>query len=287
MSFIKNPFVLTIIAALCGSSVPIVAKPILGSIDPILLNFLRFFFATIFLFPFVNKKEITKNNLKNLAIVGIVGAINPLIFIIALQYTDASVAPLMYSIVPALTALYIYTSTGTHLSLKQILGIILGFVGVAFITILPILETYRGGLALYGNVLFLGAALTFTIYGILSKKLQTKIKVSPLTLTFIFCMSSLIISFPFLVMQTPQSHNFTFLPVVISLFMGIVGTGLFYISYQYALQKGSAITASLFLYLQPLITAVLAILFLGEKITVPLFIGGVVALIGARLASEK
>ena len=65
------------------------------------------------------------------------------------------------------------------------------------------------------------------------------------------------------------------------------GTSLFYLIYQYALRMSSEIAASLFTYLQPISTILLAVLLLGEKITIPFIIGGVLAVIGARLASHK
>ena len=75
--------------------------------------------------------------------------------------------------------------------------------------------------------------------------------------------------------------------VVSALEVGIVGTSLFYFLYQYSLKISSAITASLFTYLQPVLTILLAFAFLGEKITIPLIVGGALAVYGAGHASRK
>lgn len=284
---LSNPFILIIIAAFCGSLVPIVAKFVLGSIDPITLNFLRFLFATLFLIPFIHPKEFTKKNVNDFILVGVLGAINPFLFIIALQYTQASIAPLMYASVPALTALYSYVFLKAKLSPKQLLGIAVGFLGVIVLTLLPLIENDMGNLALMGNILFFIAAVTFTIYGIMSKKLQDTHTTSPLTLTFIFCLASLVISAPFVLTNIPQLYKLTIQHIGAGMFLGIIGTGVFYLAYQFALKKGSEVTASLFVYLQPVITVIMAILLLGEKVTLPLIVGGVIALVGARLASKK
>ena len=69
--------------------------------------------------------------------------------------------------------------------------------------------------------------------------------------------------------------------------VGIIGTSIFYLSYQYALKLSSELTAGLFTYLQPVATIFFAVLLLGEKITPPFIVGGVMAVVGAQIASGK
>jgi drug/metabolite transporter (DMT)-like permease len=74
--------------------------------------------------------------------------------------------------------------------------------------------------------------------------------------------------------------------VLAGIYTGVIGTVVFYLVYQQALKLGSELAAALFTYLQPIATILLASAFLDEKITVPFVIGGVLALIGARMASN-
>lgn len=94
---LKDVFMLAITAAFLGGSVPVSAKIALEVFHPFTLIFIRFLTATLFLLPFVWKSGVLKKyRLQSFIPVGIVGALNPILLFIALQYTQASVAPLIY-----------------------------------------------------------------------------------------------------------------------------------------------------------------------------------------------
>lgn len=287
----NDAFVLAVIAAFLGGSIPVAAKIALEVFQPFTLVFIRFLTATLFLLPFIWKSGGLKmRSLRTFIPVGIVGAINPILLFIALQYTQASVAPLIYAAIPAMNALYFYFVKNDRLDTKQILGIILGLFGVSLVVILPLIEKHTSLAALRGNILIFGATLAFMIYGIISKSLQKKMNATPVMLTFYFCLVSLVVSIPFAYFEIAQKGFLSSVEpkhILSGIYTGIMGTGLFYVVYQYALQISSEVTASLFTYLQPIATILLAILLLGDKITIPFLIGGFLAIAGARLASKK
>jgi drug/metabolite transporter (DMT)-like permease len=68
--------------------------------------------------------------------------------------------------------------------------------------------------------------------------------------------------------------------------MGFFGTFSTYVLYQYALKSLSALTTSLTSYVQPITTAILAIIFLGERLTTPFIIGAMLVFAGIFLVSE-
>lgn len=287
----KDGLVLASIAAFAGGSVPVAAKIALEVFHPFTVVSLRFLFATIFLLPFVyKKKELNKHFFQQLVGVAVIGSLNPILLFLALPFTTASVSPLIYAAVPTLTAIYLYLTQKQFISKRQTVGIVLGFSGVAQIILLPILQKHQNISAFYGNILILGAAIAFMLYGVWSKKKQQQLLVSPLALTFYFSLVTLLISVPFTgheLFLYGVSAEISFRHMLSAVFVGIVGTGLFYIVYQYALKIGSEFVASLFTYLQPIATVLLAAVFLGEKITFVFIIGGVLAILGARLASKK
>lgn len=286
----NDAFFLATLAAFCGGSVVVSAKIALEVFQPFTLVFIRFLFATIFMLPFVLKtKELSFSNSKHFALIGIVGSFNPILLFIALQFTQASVSPLIYASVPALTAVYLFILYKDKPAPKQLWGIVIGFIGVSAIVLLPFIEKSVDLSAFRGNLLIFLAAIAFMFYGILSKKAQKYHHISPIALTFYFCFFTLLISIPFsgyeiftkgLHQQIEYKHIFN------SIYVGVVGTGIFYLAYQYALKLGSEVAASLFTYLQPIATIILAILFLSEKITPAFIIGGILAVVGARLASS-
>src|SRR5690348_801500 len=103
----NSVLVLILIAAIAGGSVPPFAKIAETVFQPFTLVFIRFFFATLVLLPFIyQRKELNLKALKDLSWVSIIGSLNPILLFIALLFTTASVSPLIYAAVPLMTVLY-------------------------------------------------------------------------------------------------------------------------------------------------------------------------------------
>lgn len=282
---------LIVFTAFAGGSVAPFAKSALEVFQPFTLIFIRFLTASLALLPFVYKnRELNFTLFKELFGVALIGAFNPILLFIALQFTPSSVSPLIYAAVPMMTALYLGLVKNVKIPSGKVRGIITGFIGVSVIILLPFFQ--RGLVDLksfWGNLLILGAAVSFMMYGVISKEKQRRHNISPLALTFYFSLVTLIISIPFLVYENvwhPLNLEAIGLRHILAgLETGLVGTSLFYLAYQKAISKGSELTASLFTYLQPIATIFFAWLLLGEKITLPFVFGGVLAVIGARMGS--
>ncbi len=289
----ENVIFLIIVAAVAGGSIAPFAKIALEVFPPFTLICIRFLSTSLVLLPFVYKNnELNLKSLRELLWVAIIGALNPILAFIALQFTPSSVSPLIYASVPLMTAMYLHQFRQTKITADKILGIVVGFLGVAIIILLPFFQ--KGALAIsgfWGNILILGASIAFMFYGIISKGKQQQFQISPLALTFYFSVVTLVLSIPFAVAELIHQPLDTtvILPrhIFSSLEIGFLGTSLFYLAYQKAIQLGNEVTASLFTYLQPIATIIFAVWLLGEEITVPFLIGGTLALLGAGLASMK
>jgi drug/metabolite transporter (DMT)-like permease len=288
----RKSLLFIVIAAFCGSSVPIFAKFALEIFQPFTLVFIRFLIASLSLL-FLVKDELNLKSFKNLIIPSLFGALNPILLFIALQFTTATITPLIYAGVPALTALYLAKVKKQTISTNQILGVATGLLGVLTIIILPLFsQTDISAFEIIkGNILIFGASLGFLAYGLTSKQKQLKTKTSPIALTFYFSLITLLLSLPFAIFEIVNSpisiENIRTIHIASSLGVGLIGTSLFYFSYQYALKIGDEISAAVFTYLQPVITAVFAATLLGEKITIPIIVGGALAIVGAQAASGQ
>lgn len=277
-----------ILAAVFGGSVPVLSKYGLEVFPTFALNTVRFLSASIILFPFVsqNLKVFTD---RKVLFTSFIAAINPVLFIIAISMTKASVTPLIYASVPLMVALY-GKYKGESLTPRKWSGVLIGFSGVALTVLLPLFtstsNTDQGNFI--GNLLIFIAAIFFFIYSQLSKTLQTEKNVTPMQLTFGFTAMTLILTLPLGLYDFAYNTVFSEITpfyMTATLLTGVVGTSLFYLVYQKAIQVGSTLSATLFIFLQPLATAGLAFVVLGEQLTIPLIIGGVLAIVGAKLAS--
>src|SRR5690348_13897972 len=229
----KDAFFLAIVASILGGSTPIATKIALEVFHPFTLITIRFVFATLFLLPFVWRARTWKRaDIRHLSFVGFVGALNPIIFTIGLQYIQASATPLIYAGVPALTALYFYFVAGKKISRKQAVGIILGFIGVSVVVILPLFAKHVELTALRGNLLIVFAAIAFMFYGILSKEKQNTHGTSPLILTFYLSFIAMIVSLPFTfweISHVSVSAVIRWQHIVSAIYTGVVSTGIFYL----------------------------------------------------------
>lgn len=154
------------------------------------------------LLPFlVPRGEISWAKLRQLWWIGLLGALNPVLLFIALPFTQASVSPLIYASVPALTAVYLFLTAGSRLTTRQVTGIIVGFTGVAIVILFPFLEQGVALSAFTGNLLIFGAAIAFMLYGVFSKRYQSHHKISPLALTFYFCLITMLAMVPLMLVE--------------------------------------------------------------------------------------
>jgi drug/metabolite transporter (DMT)-like permease len=71
------------------------------------------------------------------------------------------------------------------------------------------------------------------------------------------------------------------------LMLGVLGSGLAYIAYYDALQALPASQLGAFLNIEPLVTALLAAVMIGERITIISLIGGAVIIFGVWLVNKK
>jgi drug/metabolite transporter (DMT)-like permease len=289
---LKDTLFLAILAAVIGGTTPVAAKIALEVIPPFTLSFIRFFLAALILTPLVIRfSAVSFSGFRKTFLTAFIGAVNPMIVFTALLHTQASVTPLIFAGVPAMTALYFYFVNHSRLSPRQTLGMTLGFSGVFMIVGLPLLQSSANApLALGGNTLLFLGAILFTLYGILSKKIQNTLGVSPVALAYYLCLVGTLISAPFALHEIMQHNIFADLGikhVFSAVFIGIIGTAGFFVIYQHALKTGSEVSATLFMYIQPVATIGLAYIFLGEQLAWPFFLGGGLALIGAQLASKK
>lgn len=286
-------FLEILLVALLGGSIPTFAKFALETIPTFSLVFIRFSTASVALLPFVIKNDdLSFKSFKKYMLVSLAGALNPILLFIALKFTQASVSPLIYAATPLFTALYFLFTKQEKVSKQTLRGIFIGLIGVVTIVLMPLISTNSNQqLSFGGNLLIFLAMLAFTSYGILSKNEQEKSEASPVTLTFYFSLLTMIISLPFVIQEwlTNQIvlNQIKSLHWLAAVAIGVLGTTVNYLLYQDIIKKDGATAASLFTYLQPVVGIILPILVLGETISLPFIVGGILAIIGVQQATKK
>lgn len=282
---------LLLIANFIGGALnPLFVKFGISQFPPITFTALRFLIATAVFYPVYAKKKIklTKADRKQLFFFSMFFALNGGLYAVGLQYTTILVSQVLYTAVPVLVAVISYFSLKEKFTPYKIIGLIIAFTGIIFM----IYESAQKDKAVsfgsvQGNIIILGAIISWSIYLIFSKKLTQKFP--PTTTSFysffgaavlFLAISPLEMIFHPLVLGKIDSAGLASL-----LGVGIISSALMFSLVQFGIQKTSPFTASLLQYLGPVFSALTAVPFAHEKISINLVFGGLSIVTGVFIAT--
>lgn len=266
----------------------VTTKSVITSYSPMMLLFLRFLVAVVCFSPFLIKRSLwKKKHIRSLMAISLFSTVNVAFFIWGIQYTSASASQLIYAFNPILIVIINMLFLHERHKSTTVLGVLIGLGGIIYIVYRSTIEqgtTITG--SLLGNMGIIGAAFGWLLYIYLSKRMSRyfnplEIGSVSVFVSFLVALALMIIEFFF---YTSSFH--LDIPLIGAiLYMGVGGTFVPYILYQYALKHTSALTVSFSSYLQPISSTILAILFLGEKMTLHFFIGSLLVFAGVFIAT--
>ncbi|ABX41449.1 DMT family transporter [Lachnoclostridium phytofermentans] len=270
----------------------IASKMLLTEFTPFQIMLMRFIIAYVVLLIMNHKlhKIIWKDEIM-FCLLAIFGS--TLYFIcenIALTYTLASNVGIIIALAPILTALLAHFTTHDERLHK---GIFLGFF-VAFIGV--VLVVFNGTVLLklnpMGDILSLLAAVMWAVYSTLLKRCVHKYDGIYLTRRVVFY--AILTTLPLVIKENKYFPLETlkepklFLSLML---LGILGSGICYVTWNYASKWLGIVVTNNYIYLNPFVTMVAAGVLLGEPITImgllgsALIIGGII--ISDRIKSNK
>lgn len=277
-------------AAILGGGLPTMSKIGLREIPPFSFIFTRFVLSLLFLSPifFKERPKLTRATLP-VILVSLLATANIVFFTFGIRKTTATTAQMLYAAVPILAAIGSYLLIKERFSSRKISGIALGLGGMLLIVLLPVINraTAIGG-NLIGNLMILVGVASFSIYSVLSKTLQKTY--SPQFLTLAFSLTTAAVSLAIAIAETASQPSWwtgislgAWLAVA---YVGVIGTAVYYLLYQYAIKTGTPVIASMTFYLQPIATYLWSAILLSERITLSFAIGAIFVLTGAWLATK-
>ena len=287
---------LTLIAAvvitpLLFSSSPIVSKILLQQFPPFSVAFLRFLIAALVIMPFWAHKALQVPKWHLLLIPTMLfGTANITLFIIGINLTIPNASQVIYTATPLVVILFSHFFLDERLTIRKLNGIIIGLIGAVSILVLPAIRYNEAVIGnLYGNTLIAIAMLTWAGYTISSRHISTKYHYSPLFLTGLSMITTMLIlgtlSFLFDDWHIVVQH-ITFTTFLLICYSGIGTTIATYFLYQWIIKHASATTASLNAYLQPPFGFFYAWLFLGTPLSWEFIVGTIITFIGVYLATS-
>lgn len=192
----------------------------------------------------------------------------------AYKYTTVSVATLSYYFAPVLVTLACPILFREKMTGKNWLCFAMSTLGIVLITGTGDLS--GGGAHLTGILLGLGAACFYAGVILLNKAIR---RVEGIHRTFLQFLAAIVVLIPYvaltggITLNTLDTSGWVLLLVV-----GLIHTGVAYCLYFSSLKELPGQKAAILSYIDPLVAVILSVTVLGESMTLPQIIGGVLIL---------
>jgi len=240
------------------------------------------------LFFTITRERIERSDIPRFIICALTGVtINQLLFYEGLNYTTPINAAVIFTSNPILTLLVSAVILKERLTSKKVVGILIGAVGAVSLILFSRGGLSFGGNTQLGNLFIIINALSYAIYLVMAKPLMKKYK--PLTvITMNFFMGWFFVT-PFGYGQFTQIQWETFTPFVWgALAFTVLGvTFIAYLFSIFALKKLTPSQVSIYVYVQPVTAALLAIFLGKDHFTPELVICSILIFIGVYLVIKE
>ncbi|WP_413737773.1 DMT family transporter [Sodalis sp. RH21] len=282
------PMLFPLLAVLIWSVNAIVSKMSASAIDPAAISFYRWLLALLIMTPFVmpgivRSRRTVLRQWWRLLVLGLLGMVlyQSLAYYAAHSVTAVFMG-ILNSLIPLLTVLLSIVVLRAVPTLGVLLGALLSFGGLIWLVSeghpQVLIERGMGS----GEIMMIGASASYALYGVLTKRWA--IPLPNWQSLYIQVAFGVVLLLPGFLLAPDISLTARNIPLV--MFAGIAASlAAPYLWIQGVMRLG-ANTASIFMNLAPVFTAVIAVLFLREDLHSYHVIGGGITLFGVILAQR-
>lgn len=242
--------------------------------NPFLIAGMRSLIASFTILAFVRTVRIRWSG--SLVAAALANALTMLLFVAANKYTTAANAILIQYLAPVFTAVFSFLFLKEKLHKEQVLALVLTLGGMAVL----FSDKVAPGQML-GNLLALGAGITFALMFIFTRKQKDGEPLQSLMVSHwvtAFSGLSLALFFPLPTTVSPVA-----LGAIAGL--GVVQIGLAAVFFAYGIKRVNAVTANLISVIEPVFNPLWVFLVVGEAPTALTLAGGVLILAGVVAAT--
>lgn len=263
----------------------VVAKTLVAHASPMTLTMARWLIAVIVLLPLVwwkEKKLIpAKAALVPLFLMGITGvALFNIFQFLALERTTSTNAGLISTMNTMSIALFSFAFLKEKINGLQLLAMVLSLIGVVLVLSKGDWQLLWNVQLNTGDLWMVAAVCVWGLYSVCSRwAMQTT---SPLMATLYAGLFGVLILVPFTISNFSFSEiDSTF--ILSLLYTGVISTVVCMVFWNIGVQQLGATTSGIFLNFNPIFTALLAFLFIGEQLSWLQGIGGIIVIMGCYL----
>jgi drug/metabolite transporter (DMT)-like permease len=250
------------------------------------LALLRFIIASA-LMPVIALISKTKLRIafKDMPIIGLSGLVGITFYFFfennGIMRLSASESSMIIGTIPVLTLLADMLIYRRKVSAKVSIGIILSFIGVAFIVLRSEAALSSPG----GYFFMIGAAISWVLYSFLTKPLSGKYPL--LALTFWQILFGMLGCIPFALFERQDFSGLSGVVILNVVFLGVLASAIGYWLYVLVLDNLGASRSSVFINLIPVVSVIASFVILGERLATLQLLGGLVTIAGVFLATSS
>jgi drug/metabolite transporter (DMT)-like permease len=271
----------------------VVAKNALNEVPPLTLSALRWVVATgaigiiLLLRRGRDRLAIYRRDISRLVMMGMLGVtLQYSLCYIGLQYTTATNTALIFGTSPAFTAILSALFLGERLDSRRALGLVVAFIGLFLVVTGGTLKQLQLTGQRLGDLMILIIALAWAGYSVVGRPLFSRN--SSLAATFHITWIGTLGLIPLAVWEARQlgmsSPSLSVWLAVV--YMGVLCSAVALLAWNWALTQIEASQVGVYVYIEPVVTVLLASIFLNEALTWPVVIGGGLVLGGIAFVSR-
>lgn len=232
-----------------------VSKLIANEVNPYAITLWRFLIGSALLLPFAIRKIVKEKiqiGLKDLGILAMLGTLcicfSMVMLQLAVKEADApSLIAIIFSANSVFTILFAILILKEKMTKQKLIAVVLCVIGVL------ICADFSSGTNLLSVLMAVVAALSFSLYTVLSKKFMKRIS-GIIQTSISFCLGSIVLLILLLITGVDILPAFSGQNLGVLCYLGIVVTGLGYWAYFKAMELGGAMTASFAFFIKPILT---------------------------------
>ena len=286
-----SPYLLLIIPPLCWAGNFVVGRAMHADIPPAALTFWRWAVAAAVLLPFaaVDGWRLRRDLLPHWRLLAVLAASGVVGFQYCvyrgLQTTTAINGVLIIATIPAVIPAIAYGLDGARVNLRQAAGIALSMLGVGIVILQGDLARVAERSLAPGDAWMALAVPMWALYSVLVRRLPAL--VPPLVLLLAAVLIGLVLAAPLYAADIAAGRNFAVeLPTLAAVgYVGVFASVIAFACWNRGVRAVGAAKAGLFIHLMPVFAALLATLFLDERLEAFHFVGGALIAAGLYLSS--
>ncbi len=278
---------LTLIAMIWGSSFALIDVA-LESFAPALVAWLRIALGAgaLALVPRARRTRIERDDLPRTMLIGVLWMGIPLLlFPLAQQWIDSSVAGMLNGAMPLMTAAWAALLLRRLPGRRQVLGLTVGFIGIVaiFVPESPRFGGTGSAEAAMGTALVVVAIALYGLSANLAVPLQQRY--GGLALLLRAQLTALVVITPFGLFAWRDS-SFSWASAIAVVPLGVLGTGAAFVLMATLVGRVGGPRGAIAVYFVPIVAIVLGVVWRGDELAGLALVGSALVLVGAFVASR-